>query len=148
MTETAPRRCDFNTSELEVSLDLTFPGTIAAIEPVVQRIMGTIGQMACAIGKEHAIEVAVYEALANAVRHGCHEDPSCEVQVSVACDPERGLLIVVRDPGPGFDPASLPSPVTAENLMRSHGRGVFLINQLMDEVRFERNGTEIWMHKR
>jgi len=143
-----PTRCDFNAEDLEVELDLTFPGTISAIGPVVERVMGVVGQMACAQGKEHLIEVAVYEALANAVRHGCNEDPSCEVQVSVACDPARGLLIVVRDPGPGFDPANLPSPVAAENLMRSHGRGVFLINQLMDEVRYERGGTEIWMHKK
>jgi serine/threonine-protein kinase RsbW len=55
------------------------------------------------------------------------------------------MLIVVRDPGPGFDPASIPSPVTGQNLFSTGGRGIFLINQLMDEVRFEKGGTEIRM---
>ena len=52
---------------------------------------------------------------------------------------------VVRDPGPGFDPAQIPSPVVGQNLFSTGGRGIYLINQLMDEVRFERGGTEIHM---
>ena len=60
----------------------------------------------------------------------------------------RSLLIVVRDPGDGFDPAKIPSPVVGENLFSGHGRGVYLITQLMDEVKFLKNGTEIHMIKR
>jgi len=82
------------------------------------------------------------------VRHGCGEDPDKEVQVSVACDPDKGMLVVVRDPGRGFDPASVPSPVATQNIYRSHGRGIFLMNTLMDEVRFERDGSEVRMRKR
>ena len=55
---------------------------------------------------------------------------------------------VIRDPGEGFDPASIPSPILGENIFESHGRGIFLINELMDEVRYERGGTEIHMIKR
>jgi serine/threonine-protein kinase RsbW len=58
------------------------------------------------------------------------------------------MLIVVRDPGTGFDPADLPSPVTGENLLFNHGRGIFLINELMDDVEYRGGGTEIWMRKR
>jgi serine/threonine-protein kinase RsbW len=58
------------------------------------------------------------------------------------------MLIVVRDPGPGFDPSSIPSPVIGENIYSNHGRGIFLINQLMDEVQFKNNGKEIHMLKR
>ena len=50
--------------------------------------------------------------------------------------------------GAGFDPTSIPSPVRGRNLYRHHGRGIYLINQLMDEVSFERGGTEIRMLKR
>jgi serine/threonine-protein kinase RsbW len=57
------------------------------------------------------------------------------------------MLIVVRDPGEGFNPQSVPSPVMGQNVFSEHGRGIFLINQLMDEVRFERGGTEIHMKK-
>jgi serine/threonine-protein kinase RsbW len=58
------------------------------------------------------------------------------------------VLIIVRDPGDGFDPTTLPSPVHGERVYSEGGRGVFLINQLMDEVRYEKGGTEIWMRKR
>ena len=57
------------------------------------------------------------------------------------------MIIVVRDPGEGFNPESVPSPVVGKNIYADSGRGIFLINQLMDEVRFERGGTEIWMRK-
>ena len=74
-------------------------------------------------------------------------DPSKQVQCCVACDKERGMLIIVRDPGPGFDPDSIPSPVVGQNVFSTGGRGIYLINQLMDDVRFERGGTEIHMRK-
>lgn len=148
MSRKRPPGCTFDPASLEVRLELTIPGELAAIAPAVEQILGSVGDMECAREKAHELELVLYEALANAVRHGCRENPECEVQVSVACDPEQGLLVVVRDPGPGFDPAQLPSPVAAENLMRSHGRGIFLINRLMDEVRFERGGAEIWMRKK
>jgi serine/threonine-protein kinase RsbW len=66
----------------------------------------------------------------------------------VACDEKHGVLIVVRDPGPGFDVSKLPDPCAGENIFANHGRGIYLINQLMDEVRFHKNGTEIHMIKR
>ena len=58
-----------------------------------------------------------------------------------------GMIIVVKDPGSGFDPTDLPNPVVGENLYSEGGRGIFLINRLMDEVRFRDRGTEIWMRK-
>ena len=58
------------------------------------------------------------------------------------------MLIVVRDPGEGFDPASVPSPIEGQRIYESHGRGIFLINHLMDSVEFRRGGTEITMRKK
>jgi len=98
-----------------------------------------------AAGKEWEIRLALEEALLNAIEHGCGGDPAKEVQCSVLCDQERGMLIVVRDPGPGFNPASVPSPIVGQNLYAARGRGIYLINQLVDQVRFERGGTEIHM---
>ena len=139
---------DFDQKRLKVRLDLEVPGAIAEIEPVTERIMELVSETGCADGAEFEVEVALTEALANAMRHGCGDDPKKDVQISVACDPEKGMLVVIRDPGDGFDPALVPSPLKAENLFRSHGRGIFLINRLMDEVRFERQGTEIRMRKK
>jgi serine/threonine-protein kinase RsbW len=102
----------------------------------------------CAPGHEDDIELALTEALANAVVHGAKNDPSKIIECDVACDENRGILIVVRDPGTGFDPAKIANPCHGENIYASHGRGIYLINQLMDEVQFHKNGTEIHMLKR
>jgi serine/threonine-protein kinase RsbW len=119
-----------------------------AVDPVVRNVMEIVRDMHCATGKEDDIELALTEALANAVVHGAKEDPSKTVECIVACDEQRGMLIMVRDPGPGFDPKSIPNPCNGSNIYSNHGRGIFLINQLMDEVAFHKNGTEIHMVKR
>jgi serine/threonine-protein kinase RsbW len=140
-------KCEFSSEDLLVSMDLKLPGDANAISPAVQKIMEIIGGMGCAEGREFEIELAIREALANAVEHGSGHDPSKEIECCVACDHDRGMLIVVRDPGPGFDPATIPSPILGQNLFSTGGRGIYLINQLMDEVRFEKGGTEIHMRK-
>ncbi len=140
-------RCEFDSKDLIMRFELTIAADVKAITPVVDSLMKLVREMGCAAGREDAVEVALREALANAVIHGCKNDPAKQVQCCVACDESRGMLIVVRDPGTGFDPASLPSPAVGQNVYSEHGRGIYLINQLMDEVQFERGGTEIRMRK-
>jgi anti-sigma regulatory factor (Ser/Thr protein kinase) len=94
------------------------------------------------------IELALDEALANAIRHGCKNDPSKHVQCVVTTDKRGEVMIVVRDPGSGFDAAAVPDPLATDNLLKPSGRGVFLINQLMDEVGFRDGGREVLMKKR
>jgi serine/threonine-protein kinase RsbW len=139
---------EFESDRLEPRLRLEVRGKVEAISPAVDEVLGLVDRMGCAAGKEFEVETAVREALANAIRHGCRRDPEKKVQVCVACDDSRGMLIVVRDPGSGFDPARIPSPVQGENLFSEGGRGIFLINELMDEVQFDKGGTEIRMRKR
>lgn len=140
--------CNFDPGKLVLKLKVTLAADKNAIDPVVQGIMEVVREMRCADGKEDAIELALSEALANAVIHGAQGDALKVVECDVACDETRGMLIVVRDPGPGFDPNAIPSPVMGENIYSNHGRGIFLINQLMDEVQFKNNGKEIHMIKR
>jgi len=146
MNETMPRR-SFDADNLILRVQKEVPGRIDAIPPVVEQIMSAVREMGCAGEGEFEIEVSLYEALANAVEHGCEHDPEKNIEVVVACDVQRGMIIIVRDPGAGFDPKSVPSPVVGENIYNDSGRGIFLINELMDEVRFEKGGTEIWMIK-
>jgi serine/threonine-protein kinase RsbW len=140
--------CEFDSEKLVVRLDVTVAADKRAIGPVVDSIMKIIVERNCAAGMEFEIETAVREAVANAVIHGAKEDPAKTVQVWVGCDESRGVIIGVRDPGPGFDPSKVPAPVEGERLYSDHGRGIYLINQLMDDVRFERGGSEIWMRKK
>jgi serine/threonine-protein kinase RsbW len=139
---------DFDPEKLNLRVRVTLAADRASVEPVVQQVMESVRQTKCIEGREDAIELSLQEALANAVVHGAKEDPSKVVECLVACDEERGILIIVRDPGEGFDPGAIPSCTVGENLYSSHGRGIFLINQLMDEVKFRKNGTEIHMVKR
>lgn len=140
-------RCEFHSKDLMVRVQKELPGETTAIPEVVEQIMEVVRDQQCAEDAEFEIEVSLYEALANAVEHGCGHDPEKRVEIIVACEEHRGMIIIVRDPGKGFDPDSVPSPVVGKNIYADSGRGIFLINQLMDEVRFEKNGTEIWMIK-
>jgi serine/threonine-protein kinase RsbW len=140
--------CNFEADNLILKLKVTLAADPNAIEPVVEGVMEIVREMQCAAGNEDAIELALSEALANAVVHGAKADPSKIIECDVGCDESRGMLIVVRDPGQGFDPNAIPSPVCGESIYSDHGRGIYLINELMDEVKFAKNGTEIHMIKR
>jgi len=140
--------CEFDQAKLTSRIDITVPGDVRAVAPAIERIMAVVREMGCAAGKEWEIELALTEAIANAVEHGCAGDASKSAQVCAACDPARGLLIIVRDPGRGFDPSQIPSPVVGDRLLETGGRGIFLINRLMDEVQHSRSGTEIRLLKR
>jgi len=128
-------------------LDVTIPANPNAISGVVDGVMQIAREMKCIDGNEYQVELALREALANAIVHGCNNDPAKKVECCVACTESSDVVIVVRDPGEGFAPADVPDPLAAENLNSTHGRGIYLINQLMDEVSFERNGAEIRMRK-
>ena len=135
-----PHRHDF-----AYLMDVTIPARADSIDPLVESVLAVVRETG--IGKELEIETALREAVANAIKHGCSCDPSKFVQCCVAFEQEGSVLIVVSDPGPGFDPEIIPDPTTGEHLYENHGRGIFLINRLMDEVQFKRNGAEIHMRK-
>ena len=140
--------CHFDAKKLDVKLSVTLAADRNAIDPVVRSVMEVVRKTQCAPGREDDVELALAEALANAVVHGAKNDSSKIVECDVACNESGGLLIVVRDPGPGFDPAQISNPCVGENIYSNHGRGIFLINQLMDEVQFHKNGAEIHMIKK
>jgi serine/threonine-protein kinase RsbW len=141
------RSCDFLHDRMIIKINVTMPASPEAISSTVDRIMEKVRENECAAGKEFEIEIALREALANAIKHGCKGDPSKQVQCCIACEEGGGMLIIVRDPGQGFDPLAIPDCTMGENLYENHGRGIYLINELMDEVEFKRNGTEIHMRK-
>jgi serine/threonine-protein kinase RsbW len=126
----------------------TIPAAVHAIPTVMDRVLEVGEWTECFKGKELEIETALREALANAIIHGGKGDEQQWVQVSVSCHPNHEVQMVVRDSGCGFDPTSVPDPPVRQNLLAPHGRGLFLIQQFMDEVRHERGGTEIFMRKR
>src|SRR5947209_4752675 len=116
---------DFDPDKLRLKVQVTLAADRKAVDPVVEQIMAAIRDVNCVNGKEDAIELSLQEALANAVVHGAKEDPTKIVECLVACDDRCGVLIIVRDPGQGFDPQAIPSCTMGQNLYSNHGRGIF-----------------------
>jgi serine/threonine-protein kinase RsbW len=140
-------KCPADGQPPSAHFEVSLPADVTAISPVVGWVMRLVSELDYAAGKEFEIEMALREALANAVVHGCNADPAKKIECFVSGDRTDGIVIVVRDPGVGFDPASIPSPTDDSNLHADHGRGILLIKQLMDEVHHESNGTVIRMRK-
>src|SRR5512133_2823030 len=95
------------------------------------------------------IGMAVRESMVNAVVHGKRYNANKKVRFSVAKNPER-FTVRIADEGEGFDFANLPDPLAPENLMRTSGRGIFLIRSFMDEFEMrhlEPRGTEVTLVK-
>jgi serine/threonine-protein kinase RsbW len=96
-----------------------------------------IGGSRCVVGDESAVELALLEAVTNAVVHGNRLDPHRLVQVLCRCELSRGVSVIVKDQGQGFDSDAVPK----------RGRGIHLMKLTMDEVKFENNGTSVRMWK-
>ena len=102
----------------------------------------------------HWVSVAIRESVINAIKHGNRNDATKHVFVDFETSTPTGgseLTIRVRDQGEGFEPEEVADPLAPENLLKSSGRGIFLIRNFMDDVRLRRapqGGMEISMTKR
>ena len=96
------------------------------------------------------IDMAVREAITNAIVHGNKEDDAKKVELTLNCS-QNAVEIEVKDQGEGFDPGSVPDPTAPENILKTSGRGNFLIRNLMDEVDWSSSaegGTKVRMVKK
>jgi serine/threonine-protein kinase RsbW len=130
-----------------LEIDAWIPSEISAISPLVERLMRLIEGSHCITGEEPAVELALREALNNAVVHGNRLEAHKLVHVRCRCKVGEGISLVVSDQGQGFDPRTVPDPVAAQNLEKDHGRGIHLMKLAMDEVSFAKRGTEVQMFK-
>jgi serine/threonine-protein kinase RsbW len=129
-------------------LSESIPSRTDQIEPMADRFLRQLGDLVAADGHRDAIDLALREALVNAIVHGNKRDATKRVKVEGYALPDRQVLVVVRDEGEGFDPSLLDDPTKPENIERATGRGIFLIRQFMDEVQFRDQGREIQMKKK
>lgn len=94
-----------------------------------------------------AIKLALEESLINAVKHGNKNDPNKNVHVEAIINP-RQVDLIIEDEGPGFDRSIVPDPTAPENLEKSSGRGILLIESYMTSVDYSHNGRRVHMVKR
>jgi len=98
----------------------------------------------------HWVDVAVREAIANAIKHGNSQNPEKQVHVDLSLEGDD-LVIRIGDEGPGFDPAQIHDPLAPENLLRPNGRGIFYMKSFMDEIHYGARpggGTVVTLRKR
>lgn len=129
------------------TFEYSLPSEIATLPPFVETCTRLISENRCFRANKTDIEIALHEALLNAVVHGNHGDPRKHVHVRCHCEPDE-ISILVRDEGPGFDADRVPDPTAPENIQSTHGRGIYLMRAYMDEVRFEEGGRAVHMRKR
>ena len=115
-----------------IVIDAWMPSEVNAISPLVDQMIRLIEGSPWVTGNESAVELALREALNNAVIHGNGMDAHKLVQVHCRCERGAGISLTVKDQGEGFDPTAVADPVTQEGLKREHGRGIHLLKSAMD----------------
>jgi len=122
------------TIELSIDSSLEFVDLVSSVTKDITLKMG--------FNEDDAswIELAVHEAVINAIMHGNKSSPDKQVEVRFVTEREA-LTVYVRDFGKGFDPSRLPDPTDTDNLLNPTGRGIFYMRTFMDEVEYSLHPT-------
>jgi serine/threonine-protein kinase RsbW len=131
-----------------LEIDSWMPSHIQAISPLVDRLMLLIEGSQCIPGEEPDVELALREALANAVVHGNQKDGEIKVHIRCRCGPGNEVSIVVTDQGKGFDFRNIAGGGSRLEPAGERGHGILLMKAYMDDVHFERGGSEVHMRRR
>lgn len=112
---------------------MTLPSRLESVEQAAHEVENFV--KGCGFGDDviFSIDMAVREAVANAVKHGNLLDETKQVEITLECLKE-GFEIIVRDFGAGFTVEEVPDPTNPENLLKASGRGVLFMRSFMDEV--------------
>jgi serine/threonine-protein kinase RsbW len=128
-------------------LVFTIPSDFAAGRDVQKRILEDVQRNGFQGQSFFAINLALEEALTNAIKHGNRLDPAKKVHIEAKVTPKRAE-ITVEDEGPGFDRGGVPDPTSHENLEKCSGRGILLIEAYMNRVTWDRGGRRVKMIKK
>lgn len=152
--QSSEARCPRHGALRVVRRDLPFRFRIwiPSTNPAMNRAVAKVAQLAvrcgCSEDRQADLEIALREALANAMTHGNARRPGRKVFLRCYAGPRAGILIAVRDEGQGFDPDRVPDPRSTNRKHLSHGRGLLLMRELTDWVAFRRGGSEVVLFRR
>ena len=134
----------------EETVELTLPSRVESVAQAADAVADAARRLGFADVALFGIDMAVREAVTNAVLHGNGGDESKPVEVGLS-GTDTGLVVTVRDRGEGFDPESVADPTREENILKPSGRGILFMRTFMDEVSWGRHpggGTLVRMTKR
>ena len=143
----SPASSGFDRRQVTLRFRATFPSASDSVPRIVARIVAAARKGGFLGEGRTDFEIALHEAIANAVLHGNQADPSRSVRVRLYGQPGYGVVVAVRDQGPGFDPTAIPDPRQEDRIHLQHGRGLFLVRQLTDYVEHRKQGREIVFRK-
>jgi serine/threonine-protein kinase RsbW len=129
--------------DLRFRVRLSLPSTRPALDGAVARVSRIASKCGCSDDRRVDLEIALREALANAIQHGNGSIPRRKVFLRCYAGPNAGIFIAIRDEGTGFDPKTIPDPRTADRKHLHHGRGLLLMRGLTDEMLHRRGGREV-----
>ena len=130
--------------------ELSLPSRIDTVATAAAAVAEFLNRSGISEEAAFGIDMAVREAVTNAVLHGNRQDESKTVDVTLKSSPDA-VEIIVHDQGAGFNPEEVPDPTAAENILKSSGRGIFFMRTFMDEVDWSirpGGGTTVRMIKR
>jgi serine/threonine-protein kinase RsbW len=131
-----------STKTFKFTIDSDFPQGHAVQDRLLHEIKKHgFGERGC-----FAIKLALDEALINAIKHGNKLDPAKKVRVEAKINSKK-IEIVVEDQGPGFKRNGVPDPTHPDNLCKTSGRGILLMESYMDSVKWSKNGRRVHMIK-
>jgi serine/threonine-protein kinase RsbW len=126
----------------------SLPSTKPALNRAVREVLKLARACGCMTDNRANVEIALREALANAMIHGNTFQRAKRIFLRCYGGPRSAMMIVVRDQGNGFDPQRVPDPRDADRLHLQNGRGLFLMNELMDYVEYRKGGREVLLYTR
>jgi serine/threonine-protein kinase RsbW len=130
--------------------ELTLPSRIDTVATAAAAVAEFVGRSGISDDAAFGIDMAVREAVTNAVLHGNRQDEGKVVEIILKSSPDA-VEISVHDQGPGFNPEEVPDPTAQENILKASGRGIFFMRSFMDEVNWSirpGGGTTVRMLKR
>jgi serine/threonine-protein kinase RsbW len=130
--------------------ELSLPSRIETVATAAAAVAQFIGRYGISDDAAFGIDMAVREAVTNAVLHGNRQDENKTVEIVLKNSPDA-VEISVHDQGPGFNPEDVPDPTANENILKTSGRGIFFMRTFMDEVDWlirPEGGTTVRMRKR
>ncbi|MGA2501418.1 MAG: ATP-binding protein [Tepidisphaeraceae bacterium] len=124
------------------TLKFIFPSDFAEARRAQKKVISAVQQHGYDADSVFAIQLALEEAVINAIKHGNKFDRKKNVTVEALVSDDR-VEISVEDEGCGFDRACVPDPLAEENIERLHGRGLLLMEAYMDDVRYSKGGRRV-----
>ena len=129
--------------------ELTLPSRFESVEEVAIAMAQILGRSGVSEEVAFGVDLAVREAVTNAILHGNKQDETKSVHITAKAAPKL-LEISIADEGEGFNPEDVPNPTEPENILKTSGRGIFFMRTFMNDVEWvirPQGGTTVRMTK-